>query len=596
MKDTMLSLDIYAWIKENRDNIEGGFFKKIYQIGEREFLFKIYKNETRALYVNLRGWIYFAEKETPLEPSMFVMFLRKRFSGKRIMEISQIGFDRIVKISADNGYTLIIELFGDGNIIVVKDGIIERAFVEREWRHRAILRGEEYTPPPGGRHPLGDINEICEILHSSKYDVVRTLARTFNFGKYAEEICIRANVDKNSKSVSDEECERLKEAVLTMFEFDGGYIYEDFFSPIPLKMYSSEPKHFETFNEALKNYVISTPVVESEEIMKIRRRIDDIKKSIDNFTQQEETYRSIGDLIYAHFGEVEEYLKKAREGLIDYDRKRKILKLTLENKDVELDIRKSAGENASIYYEKAKKLKEKIKGAKEALQRAEEELQRVKKAEKKRKSERNRNRRRFWFEKYRWFISSEDILVIAGRDAKTNEEVVKKHLGQKDLYMHADIHGAPSVVIKSEGKEIGENTLREAAQFAVSMSKAWNAGFGNMSAYWVYPSQVSKMGESGEYVSKGAWVVHGKRNYFHHVPLRLALGMIEFQGVKLLMCGPVDSVISRCSEYIIIEPGDIKKEDFAKKIAKIFDVPVDEVMKILPPGKIRIVESKGVKI
>ena len=32
------------------------------------------------------------------------------------------------------------------------------------------------------------------------------------------------------------------------------------------------------------------------------------------------------------------------------------------------------------------------------------------------------------FEKYIWFISSENYLVIGGRDQQQNEQIVKKHL------------------------------------------------------------------------------------------------------------------------------------------------------------------------
>ena len=296
-------------------------------------------------------------------------------------------------------------------------------------------------------------------------------------------------------------------------------------------------------------------------------------------------------MIYAHFQEIAEILERAKRGEVEYDRKRNLLVIEIGGEKIELHIDKSVGENAGIYYDRAKKMKEKIKGAQEALDKASQELKSIKKEKKK---EKKKSRRRFWFEKYRWFISSEDIVVIAGRDVKTNEEVVKKHLGTKDLYMHADIHGAPSVVIKSEGKEIGEITLNEAAQFAVSMSKAWNAGFGNLSAYWVYPSQVSKMGESGEYVARGAWVVHGKRNYIHKVPLRLAIGEIEYQRVKMVMCGPVSAVVNKSNRYVVIEPGDVKKEVFAKKIVREFEISVEEALKILPPGKIRILERKNV--
>ncbi len=594
MKDSMLSLDIHAWIQENCERIEGGYFKKIYQVGEREFLFKIYKGETRVLYVNLRGWLMFQDRETPMEPSMFVMFLRKRFSGKRIVKFYQLNFDRIVVFETFDGYRLIIELFGEGNLVVLKDNIIERAFLEREWRHRSIMRGEEYVPPPQSLHPLNDLNALCEEINSSKYDVVRTLARRFNLGRYAEELCIRADVEKNALKVSDEECERLKREMHTMFKFDGGNLYEGFFSPIELKMLGEPVKRFDTFNDVLVAYLKEENVQEGPEVLRIKRRIKEIDESIEKFARDAELNRKIGDAIYAHFGEVEEALKKAKDGT--HTSRGKVLTLELDGLSVELRVDKSVGENAGLYYERAKKLKEKIKGAMEALERAKQELKNVKKREEKKKKEMRKNRRRFWFEKYRWFISSEGFIVIGGRDAKTNEEVVKKHLGDKDLYMHADIHGAPSIVIKSEGGEIGEATIQEAAQFAVSMSKAWNAGFGNLSAYWVYPSQVSKMGESGEYVVRGAWVVHGKRNYVHKVPLRLAVGEIEYMGVKMVMCGPVDSVASRSSKYVVIEPGDIRKGTFAKEISSKFGISTDEALKILPPGKIRIVESMGLNI
>ncbi len=594
VKDSMLSLDIRAWIEENRENVVDGFFKKIYQVGEREFLFKIYKGETRPLYVNLRGWIYFQSKETPMEPSMFVMFLRKRFSGKRIVKFHQLNFDRIVVFETHDGYSLILELFGEGNIIVTRDGIIERAFLEREWRHRSILRGMEYVPPPQALDPQRDIDAMCQEMEDSDMDLVRFLARRFNLGKYAEEACLRANVDKNSKSLSEEECQRIKDAIISLFNFTGGYIYPGFFSPIELRMFDSPLKRFERFNDALASYLKEEAEEESPEVLRIRRRIEEIERSIEEFERQEEENRLKGDTIYAHFQEIEEMIERARRGEIPLEGS-KLLRVSFDGVEIELDVDKSVGENAGMYYDRAKKMREKVKGAKDALAKAREEIKAVKKREEKKKKEIRKNRRRFWFEKYRWFVSSEDFLIIAGRDAKTNEEVVKKHLGSKDLYMHADIHGAPSVVIKTEGREVGERTLYEAAQFAVSMSKAWNAGFGNLSAYWVYPSQVSKMGESGEYVAKGAWVVHGKRNYIHKVPLRLGVGEINYQGVKMVMCGAVDAVKSRSEKYFIIEPGDIRKEEFAKTLSREFGIPTEEALRILPPGKIRIVESRGLK-
>ena len=58
-------------------------------------------------------------------------------------------------------------------------------------------------------------------------------------------------------------------------------------------------------------------------------------------------------------------------------------------------------------------------------------------------------RKTYWFEKFYWFISSDNYLVIGGRDRQQNEIIVKKHLVCGDAYVHADVHGSSSVVVKN---------------------------------------------------------------------------------------------------------------------------------------------------
>ena len=71
-------------------------------------------------------------------------------------------------------------------------------------------------------------------------------------------------------------------------------------------------------------------------------------------------------------------------------------------------------------------------------------------------------RKPYWFEKFYWFISSENYLVIGGRDMQQNEIVVKKYLKQGDIYVHADLSGASSVIIKNpSGNEVPPKTLNE---------------------------------------------------------------------------------------------------------------------------------------
>ena len=68
-----------------------------------------------------------------------------------------------------------------------------------------------------------------------------------------------------------------------------------------------------------------------------------------------------------------------------------------------------------------------------------------------------------WFEKFFWFISSENYLVLAGHDQQQNEVIVKRHLKPTDVYIHADLHGASSVIIKnlSPGEPVPPATLHQ---------------------------------------------------------------------------------------------------------------------------------------
>ena len=122
--------------------------------------------------------------------------------------------------------------------------------------------------------------------------------------------------------------------------------------------------------------------------------------------------------------------------------------------------------------------------------------------------------------------------MVAGKDAVSNEVLVKKYAGDDEPVFHADISGAPFVVVKTEGKAATEQTLVEAGEFAAAFSRAWREGAGSSDVYWVKPSQLTKSGPSGEYVPHGAFAVNGKRNWMHNVPLKLAIGVVEAEKIR----------------------------------------------------------------
>lgn len=125
----------------------------------------------------------------------------------------------------------------------------------------------------------------------------------------------------------------------------------------------------------------------------------------------------------------------------------------------------------------------------------------------------NKTRKTYWFEKFLWFITSENFLCVGGRDQQQNEMIVKKYLRPGDLYVHADLHGASSIVIKNHTSEpIPPKSLNEAGAMAICNSAAWDAKVVT-SAWWVYHDQVSKTAPSGEYLTTGSFMIRGKKNY-----------------------------------------------------------------------------------
>ncbi len=137
-----------------------------------------------------------------------------------------------------------------------------------------------------------------------------------------------------------------------------------------------------------------------------------------------------------------------------------------------------------------------------------------------------RARKPYWFERFLWFVSSENYLVIGGRDRQQNELIVRRYLQSSDLYVHADLHGASSVMIKNPtGAPVPPRTLLEAGTLAVVHSGAWEAKV-LADAWWVHADQVSKTAPAGEYLTSGSFMIRGKKNFVSVGQLALGFGVL----------------------------------------------------------------------
>ncbi|KAK1280332.1 hypothetical protein QJS04_geneDACA004628 [Acorus gramineus] len=197
---------------------------------------------------------------------------------------------------------------------------------------------------------------------------------------------------------------------------------------------------------------------------------------------------------------------------------------------VEVDLALSAHANARRWYEAKKKQEnkqEKTITAHEKAFKAAERKTRLQLSQEKTVAAITHMRKVHWFEKFNWFISSENYLVISGRDAQQNEMVVKRYMSKGDLYIHADLHGASSTVIKNHKPDhpVPPLTLNQAGCFTVCHSQAWDSKIVT-SAWWVYPHQVSKTAPTGEYLTVGSFMIRGKKNFLPPHPLVMGFGIL----------------------------------------------------------------------
>ncbi|MDB2241874.1 ribosome rescue protein RqcH [Halorubrum ezzemoulense] len=406
-----------------------------------------------------------------------------------------------------------------------------------------------------------------------------------------------------------------------------------------------------------------------EEIAKQERIIEQQRGAIEGFEEQAQAERERAELLYANYDLVDEVISTVREArenevpwdeiaetldagaergipaaeaVVDVDGGEGTVTVELEDDDgdpvrVEVDASEGVEVNADRLYREAKRVEEKKEGAMAAIESTREELEAVKE----RKAEWEEQQAADdggeeegddedddeayetdwlsrssipirspddWFERFRWFRTSTGYLVIGGRNADQNEELVKKYMGKHDRFFHTQAHGGPVTILKASGPsesadpvDFSEETLREAAQFAVSYSSDWKDGRGAGDAYMVDPDQVSKTPESGEYIEKGSFVIRGDRTYFEDVPCRIAVG-VQCEPVTRAIGGPPSAVVDRAAAHLTFEPGMYAQNDaammayrnlkerfadqsFVRKVAS-----ADQLQEFLPPGGSDIVD------
>ena len=710
MRAQSSSFDVARMVSELNGMI-GTRARKAYQPHHEQVVLRLnQKGKPSTDLVIVRGKrIYLSQRDRPMptNPSPFAMILRKHLSNSRLIEVKQLGFDRVISLTFEHGggqLKLIIELFRDGNIVLLdgKNEIIQ-PLTHAKYASRSLKKGEPYTPPPATVDPRTlDQSDLNKILEESDHNLIRTLASRVNLGRiYGNAISATAGIelDEPANSLDEGQQENLsdsmKKLLTELAEGDHSYLWFndkksldnwinagnnpiardassveiEEFSPISLPFMDKELRiEIETLSDAYdaifgahdaiaylrreEEKLVAAGEDEEEQRAKLNRRAEQQKSAIERFESQAALTQELAKSIQNNWTHVDDILNQVKsfiendswqtlegkvEDIIWIDRvepaKRSILaRLPDEdnepNASVTLDIEKSVHQNAQQYFERARILKDKAKGARAALERTEsaaaKEEARQKKDAAAGKVRVTKRSKKFWFEKHRWGILSDGRMIVGGRDAKGNDTVVRKYLKSTDLYIHADLHGAPSCSLRlrdglivdqnpigfipegvasiritqelagdiQDAQNLPTDIIQEAAQLAICWSRAWGSGGAAATAFHARPSQVSKQTESGESLGRGSFVVRGQRTWYRDVTMEIAIGFAIINGVPIPVSGTSEGVSKLCKRWALITPGREKKESIANRIAKSTGLAQDDVLAALPSGNCSI-ENHG---
>ena len=291
---SMSNVDIYTICQELKDLLTGARVDKSYQPTKDTIVIRFHKAGIGRLDLVMQAGkrihLSVYPLSNPQQPPHFPMLLRNRVRGANVVSVEQHNFDRVViiKMKKDITYTLIVELFSQGNIILLdEENNIISPLKRKQWSDRDISAKREYIfPPENGINPLTITeDEFNELVKSNDDEIVRVLAKSGLGSLYAEEILLNTSINKktNCRALSSNEIEEVFKSLKNIFsklenkEFtpmivnnekeverlkaenpDKKFKVREDVVPISLETYKDfEAKEYDSFNEACDEFFSS---------------------------------------------------------------------------------------------------------------------------------------------------------------------------------------------------------------------------------------------------------------------------------------------------------------------------------------------------
>jgi len=635
---TLAGIELRYLVNEISKNISEYYVSNIYGISRNSILFKLHhpeKPDILLMFSTFGFWIT-TRKIEQIEENRLVKRLRNDLLRSKISEIKQIGTERIVYITfsgLSQEFVLVGEFFGDGNIVLCnKEMKILSLLHSIDVRHRKLNVGFNYELPP-----LGGLN-IFEMALKDLMDIksvstatVRWIGRTLGLPtKYAEEIMKLANIDPQSpgNSLSDNNIEKIFSVTKSITEKVVNGVHEPLLvhdekksDVLPLPLGYVENKNctrVASFMEGL-DLLFTENLLEAGKTSQantVTQKIEEFEHKLEEQTKAISTVKQRTSSISDVAKSLLEFNSKGIASLVDPNilqmfkdqstslaKERGISFLIIKEEKIKINPDSSIPAIASTLFNESKRQLKAI----ETIELEKRKTERILEGFRKQASIAKDSvvfsvqKKREWYERYRWFFTSDGLLAIGGRDASSNSSVIRKHLEKDDKVFHAEIVGSPFFLLKNSSDNT-VTSVKETAHATVCFSRAWREGLYGLNAYWVTSDQIKTAAPSGQFIAKGSFIVEGTRSFVQVTTLQLSVGLYQKGDSYSLMCGPPEPIKKNCVYYVTIEPSGLEMVEAAKKIKIEFQkfkekeeivkaISIDDFIRVIPAGDSHIVES-----
>lgn len=324
----------YHEIVNDLSKLTGKHFSRMKKIDEGIYRLKIGDFELLCqpgIRIHLTRYI----EKTELTDK-FVEKITKELNNARVISIKQINEDRLISISFEAEGELVFEMFGEGNIILVKNRKTVCAYRYEKWSDREIKAGVEY------RYPKSGTTKTLEL--GDKYIIVAMMK--LPLGKeYALEVLARTEINEKTPAnqLSAQQIANISAEIEKMVKTPKPRVYIQNegtidFSLTDLGKYSNFAQKpgclslSEAADEYYANFKAPNPKTEK---LKIRLEKQQVHKN--ELSEEEKTYRTIGDKIYESYEGIEQAIALAKTGKFE-ELEKKGAKINKKERTIEIEL------------------------------------------------------------------------------------------------------------------------------------------------------------------------------------------------------------------------------------------------------------------